>query len=260
MIGRRDGTTLVELLVVLAILVPIWGAATGLALHAARAATRASGVATAEATLATAATILRAELAEAPAGALLALEPGRVRLHAMRSTARWCLADSSGLVVRTTPEDWGASRLPVPGRDSVWLDTTGIPASGPAGALRLGLVASPTPSVCPDGLPGLLLPVTGLALLPAGVAIAPVVRTGEVIELSGYLSGGETWLGLRHLGTGELVQPVAGPFATGTLRFEGQDPSGAPASSLGAVATIRIHLETPAPFSIVRDVRVVLQP
>lgn len=256
MIARRAGTTLVELLVVLALLIPIWGAAIGLAVHAAGAAVRADGIAAAEATLATAAAIARTELAEMPAGGLLALATDRVRFHATRATGRWCHADSTGLVARGEPDIWGASRLPVPGRDSLWLDTMRV--AGATGSWRLSISGVPVPVPCPDTRPGLLLPVTGLEALPAGVVIGPVARTAEVLELAAYLSGGETWLGLRHLGTGELVQPLAGPFAPGGLRFSGLDAAGLPVADLGSVAAIAIHLETAAPHPMTREVRVAL--
>ena len=252
---RRAGFTLVELLVVLALLIPLWAAAMGLAAHATRAGARAAGLAAAEEVLASAAAALGAELGEAPGNGLLELTPDRVRFHSPRATGRWCLIDSAGIVLPTAAADWGASRLPVPGRDSVWLDTLSVAASGP---VRLRLSGSPVGEPCPDGRAGLRLPVAGLASFAPGVRVGPVVRTGEVMEVSGYLSGGETWLGLRHVGTGETVQPVAGPFATGGVWFEGLDRNGVPTLDPAAVAGLRIRLETAPPLRLTREVWLVL--
>lgn len=254
---RRDGFTLIEMLVVLVLLLPLWAGAMGLAVAATQAAVRAAGQAAAEEAVATSVAILDAELGDLAAGELLLVEPIRLRLHAARGAGRWCRADSAGVVVSDT--DWAASRTPVAGRDSLWLEWVSDDSAGGRRPIRLGLVSAPAPEQCAAGIPGLRLPAALIAALPTATELGPLVRTTEVIELAAYTSGGETWLGIRHLGTGEAIQPAAGPFVANGVRFEGLDAVGTTTSDPGAVRAVRVRLRTAGPILIEREVIIALR-
>lgn len=254
----REGFTFAELLVVLVLMIPLWTAATSLAANATRAATRASHLATAESAVAQAAAILAAELGDVGAGQdIMLVEPTRIRLHAARGVGPWCRADSAGVVVASV--DWAASRLPVPGRDSLALERVANDSSGWRETLRLPLSGPPVAEPCAVGTPGLRLPADLTPLFFPGLRPGPLVRTTEVIELSAYTSGGDTWLGIRHLGIPETVQPAVGPFDSGGLRFEGLDAMGTPTADPALVRAVRVRFRTPGLPAVEREVTVGLR-
>jgi prepilin-type N-terminal cleavage/methylation domain-containing protein len=165
----REGFTLVEMLMVVVLLVPLWSIAIGLATASARAAARASALASGESAVGQATAILAAELGDVAAGAgVLLIEPDLIRIHASRGVGRWCLADTAGVVIATA--EWAASRVPVAGRDSVVMERVATDSSGWRELLRLGLTGAPASEECAPGVPGLRLPVNAGARLPAGAA------------------------------------------------------------------------------------------
>lgn len=250
---RRDGFTLAELLVVLVLLVPLGTLATGLATTTSRAAARSATLAAAEAALQHAAAIVTAELAGAILGGdLLLVEPARIRLHAARGAGVICRADSAGVVV--TRSSWAATRLPVAGRDSLLLERVATDSSGVREAIRLPLAGPPADEPCVAAVPGLRLPADLAGVTLPGFAWGPLARTDEVIEIALYTSDGARWFGIRHLGLGTPIEPVAGPFAAGGVRFTGLDGAGNPTADPAAVRALRIRFETPAPARLVREV------
>lgn len=250
--AARGGYALPELLVVLGGLVPLVAAALSLVLHATRAAASATVLAAAEAALSDAAQVLEAELAPlSPGRDLLSLTATGVRFRAARGTGTWCRLDSLGIVV-PSPGAWAASRAPQPGRDSIELELVAPAGSPPRWRWRGALLADPQPAGCgPAGGAGLLLP-TPLAL-PPGVVAGPLLRTDEVVELRAYLSGGRTWLGLDQPATGAGIEPLAGPFAAGGIRFEGLRGDGTPAANPAEVRAVLVRLVTGGPHPVRRD-------
>lgn len=235
----RLGFSLVELVIVLGLLVPVVVVATSLAVHAAQEARLAAERMIAEAALETAATVLEAEIAPlVPGDGLLALSSVRLRYRARRAAGRWCLADSAGLVVPVAGR-WAASRVPVPGRDSVLLRLPDSLAASGVRLLRLGLAAALIPDACPGGGAGLRLPLAGV---PASVPLGDLVETEEVVELGAYTSGGQLWIGLIHLGTAAAIEPVAGPFGGGGVTFTGLDSTGATTLVPAMVSAVRAEL------------------
>lgn len=254
----RQGFTLVELLVVVLLLVPLWTAATALAVTTSRAAARAAALASAEAAVAQAAATLAAELTEIrPDRDLLLLEPARVRFQASRGTGLICRADSAGVVV---PESsWAATRQPVPGRDVLELDRVAPDSAGFRETLQWPLIATPAAEPCSAFQPGLRLPADLTAATLPGFTWGPLARTNEVIELAAYTSLGQRWLGIRHLSLGTPIEPLAGPFAPDGVTFTGLDGTGNPAPEPAAVRLIRVRLATPGPTPVTREVEVGLR-
>lgn len=249
----RDGFTLIEMLMAVTLLVPLWSIAIGLATASSRAAARAGTLANAESAIAHATAIVVSELGDAQAGqGLLLLEPARIRFHAARGVGIGCRTDSAGVVV--TAAGWAASRMPVPGRDSLVVERVALDSSGWRETLRLALTSAPFSQECSPGLPGLRLPADLTPILLPGLQSGPLVRTSEVIELVAYLSGGETWLGIRHLGLGTPVEPVAGPFAPGGVQFTGLDATGGVTTDPAQVRAVRVRFVTTGQPSVEREV------
>lgn len=243
----RAGATLVELVVGVTLAVPVVVAATALAIHAQRTALRISSASDAEAALDGAAHLLEAELAPLAAGdGLLAWSPGLLRYRAHRAAGSWCAGDSLGVVV-PDPGPWAASRLPVAGRDTLVIDAPDSTRPGGFRRTRHSLAGPPSPQACPGGGPGFRLPMAP-GPVPSAVAF---LLTEEIVELVGYVSGGQTWLGLRQIAAGAAVDPVAGPFAPGGVRFETVDSSGIAGVPAAHAAGVRIQL-VPADTTVPR--------
>jgi len=251
------GFALIELLVAATLLVPLSLLATELSLHALRGLAVTRGTAQQEAALSTAAAVLEAELASlAPGDGLLAIAPTRIRFRASRAAGRWCFLDTTGIVMPAGPGPWAASRLPVPGRDSVVLEVRDSLLPSGSRRARISMTGPPVASSCPGGVPGTRLPIQPGAAL---VAISRLAQTEEVVELAAYVSAGETWLGVLHLGLGTPIEPVAGPFDAAGIRFEGIDSLGASSVVPHLVRLIRVHLVPTGPSPSPRTVDVPLR-
>ena len=251
----RWGFTLVELMVVVVLLVPVALVATTLAVQAAREATAAGMIAGAEQSQETAAALLEAELASLTAGdGVLAISTTAVRYRARRAVGRWCLADSVGLVVPLAGGMWAASRLPVPGRDSVVLSVTDSVLG--ARPLRLSLLQPPYAAACPGGTAGLRLLLDSV---PVARLAGDLVQTEEVMEVASYSSASQLWIGLLHLGLGTPIEPVAGPFGPTGVVFHGFDASGVATTIPGRVVLIRIDLGAASPLVRIRRLLVGLR-
>jgi hypothetical protein len=249
---RRDGFTLAELLLVIVLLVPLWTLATGLATTTSRAAARSVAFAAAESSLQHAAAIVTAELTSASPGRdLLLVEPARIRLHAARGSGVICRADSAGVVVSRS--SWAATRLPVPGRDSLLVERIATDSSGVREKQRLPLAGPAADEPCAAAVPGLRIPADLASVTLSGFTWGPLARTDEVIEIALYTSDGLRWLGIRHLGLGTPIEPVAGPFAAGGVRFTGLDGAANPTADPAAVRALRVRFETAAPARLVRE-------
>jgi len=179
--------------------------------------------------LRTAAQVLHFELGSLDPGAgdLVTANPDRMTYRVVRGTGIGCGAATDGIVVRTGT--WRSLRLPAPGRDSLLLLEAG------AGWRILPLAGPIRSATCPDGSPGLVFPTSAP---PPGDSMT-VVRTFEIMELRHYLSGADSWLGLRSVSAGELIQPVSGPFRASPAPFSYFDASGAATSDPRQIRRVR---------------------
>lgn len=251
------GFTLVELLVAAVLLAPVVTMAAALVTYTLRGAARAAVLADQEAALDHAALVLEVELGPlVPGDGLLAVTPASVRFRATRAAGRWCQRDTAGLIVPAPAATWAASRMPVAGRDSVVLELPDSTTAGGYRRVRFGLLSGAIPTTCPGGIAGLHLAV---GTLPPSAAPSELFQTEEVVELAAYVSGGQTWLGLRHVGLGTPIEPLAGPFAAAGVTFDALDPSGTPTLIPAAATSILVRLVLPGTPPRVRVVQVPLR-
>jgi hypothetical protein len=189
-------------------------------------------------TLAATGQLVRAELANLSPreGDIATPAPDGLAYRAVRGNGVWCGVAVDGGVARTA--SWRSLRLPAAGRDTIlWL------SRGPGDTLRwqgAALTGPARAAPCGDGAAGLALPI-GRPMDTNGLINAPV-RLVEVMELRAYISGGETWLGLRSVSAGEAIQPAAGPFAAGGVRFRHLNVAGADAGAPAEIARIEVRL------------------
>jgi hypothetical protein len=164
--------------------------------------------------------------------------PDRFVTRTTRGSGALCAATSVAFTARSTPGWWSALRNPVPGRDSLLVERLSSPSRWEA----IALSAVPRPGTCPDGSAGLVLPVIADSAALAGVGPGSPVRVFEEMELRLYTSSGAAWVGLRSLGTGEAVQPLAGPFTSAGLRLEYRSLGGMPVVDPAEVASVLLQV------------------
>jgi prepilin-type N-terminal cleavage/methylation domain-containing protein len=182
---------------------------------------------------------------------LLAIAPGAVTYLAARGGGRVCgvVAGAPGQVV-VDAASWASPRAPR-ATDSLLAFAEGDPLTTADDAwLHLGVVSSAAAS-CPGGQAGIALragvpPPLDPAVMARVTPGAPA-RLTEVMELRYYRSGGKAWLGMRAVGTGEVIQPVAGPLADSAAGARGltltwRDAAGNPTADPASVRTVDIAL------------------
>jgi prepilin-type N-terminal cleavage/methylation domain-containing protein len=268
MIARR-GFTLIELVVALVVALLAAGVTHGLLLSGQRHARAGSERAALYDNVRTAAHVIAGEIGplgydelspEAAAalgypagirGDLLAMDARSVTYLAGRGHGTVCAVGLSPAEIRVEQSGWTSARAPK-ATDSLLAFAEGDPAASVDNAwLHLGVLASAA-GVCPDGgaaivlrvaVPPPLDPVTALGRVSAGA----VVQLAEVMQLRYYESGGEWWLGLRSVASGEAITPVAGPLADSTASVQGLtlswlDAAGAPTLLPDAVRAVDVAL------------------
>jgi hypothetical protein len=220
---NRRGVSLVEA-VVAAVLtaVLVVSALAGLALLQ-RAVSRFTGRALSDQSLRGTAQLLRSELRDLSpaAGELLSFGAGSIIYRAVRGSGRACGSSSGRILV--SADSWSPLRQPVAGRDSLVL--LGQPRDTELVVAAAGPVSA---AVCPDGVASVALPYAVQVPDPVpGAAFQAPVLLSEVMEIRGYESGGQWWVGVRSLSAGETIQPAYGPIAPGGFSVIGLDSAGA---------------------------------
>jgi hypothetical protein len=167
---------------------------------------------------------------------LLAAGPTGFTVRVTRAAGVVCDTAAGRLTVRFGAAWWSAVRSPVPGRDSLLVATP-----GDTGWQGFALQSAPASLLCPDGGPGLALPVGAASL--ARVAPGSPLRVVEPVELRSYSSPPDDWLGQRLVATTQPVQPLAGPLGPGGVRFAFETVLGATAAVPDQAAAVRVLLE-----------------
>jgi hypothetical protein len=116
--------------------------------------------------------------------------------------------------VTVSRDAWIGERLPDPARDRA-LVHDGRHDGGwhPRGIVSVSVAN------CPDGSPGIRV------ALSADVASAALLRVDEMLRLRQYQSGGADWIGLQSVSGGGVIQPLAGPVASGDFLLTRHGPS-----------------------------------
>lgn len=188
---------------------------------------------------------LAAELAQvgrdSAAEDLLRIAPDSMSYRGMRGAGIACHVDATGVEI---PVDrLRSTRSPQPGRDSLLL-YVGVDSLQIAHDDWLVLPLLAVGSATCAGTPAVRLATvidtnqTPLGSLPA----LPPVRVFEVMQARLYPSLGAWWLGARSESGGETIQPVAGPFMSGTAPFTYLDSLQRPTLVTGDVGSIQVEL------------------
>jgi prepilin-type N-terminal cleavage/methylation domain-containing protein len=228
--GPPRGTTLLELLVALALLVVVASAALGLLAAMSRTVQRQRGAAGVAGTVRAAAAIVPSELRGLASADLVAIAPDSITYRATRLLGVVCSATASEVRLRAGA-DWSFGwRAPVPGRDTLLLFIDRDPTTDGDD----GWTAAPIRAVGASSCGGFAATAIATQLdsaALAGLAIGGPARVVEVMQLKLYLSGGSWWLGARSVSAGETVQPVVGPLAAGGLALAALDSAGSATAS-----------------------------
>ncbi|MEO7987713.1 MAG: prepilin-type N-terminal cleavage/methylation domain-containing protein [Gemmatimonadales bacterium] len=182
---------------------------------------------------------LSSGLTSAPSGSpdLLVMLPGRLEYKAMRGIGFTCSAPAAGELRLQRPTVLG---LRQPQKDdSVTAHVEGNPATAADDAWVHAVITGVGTGVCDDGGPAVVLQVTYAGVegtaAPGKMSLGGPIRYFEVMELRYYKSGGKSWLGLRSVSAGGVIEPMLGPLADSTagvrgLTFSYLDRNGAPAT------------------------------
>ena len=155
--------------------------------------------------------------ASAASSDILLGQPGRIRYRAMRGLGFTCLAPASAELRLRTATYQGA-RQPEGGVDSVSLFVEGEASVSDDDAWIRAAVTGMSNGSCADGAAALALTLAHPDAALAGsalprVAVGGPVRIFEVMEIQYYRSEGRSWLGMRSVSRGEIIQPLIGPLA-----------------------------------------------
>ena len=151
---------------------------------------------------------------------LLVMQPGRLEYKAMRGMGFTCTLPGSGQL-RLRRGTLLGLRQPEAG-DSITAHVEGDPTTGADDAWVHAAVTAVGSGACDDGGPALALTVAFAndAAASRMVAGGPV-RFFEVMEIRYYQSGGKSWLGLRSVSAGGVIEPMLGPLADSTAAQRG---------------------------------------
>lgn len=193
-----------------------------------------------------------AALGQLPNSDLLLAQPGRVQYRAFRGFGVTCAPPSSARLVLRRALYYGV-RDPVVD-DSAAIFVEGSAATGADDAWVRAKIAGVAAAACTDGSAALAVDLAWPAL-PVGLGAATAgamvqggpVRVFEVMEMQYYTSGGKSWLGMKSLSAGGVIEPVAGPLADSTrgqrgMTLEYLDRNDAATATLAAVRAIRLSL------------------
>lgn len=181
---------------------------------------------------------------------LLLAEPGRVRYRAMRGFGVTCAAPTAARLTLRRTLFYGL-RDPQAG-DSLALFVEGDPALGSDDGWVRAKAVAVTTGTCDDGTAALEVssawPDAGVAgAAVAGLIIGGPVRIFEAMEMRYYASGGGSWLGMRSLNAGGVIEPLVGPLADSSSGQRGMtlaylDKNDAPTAAADQVRAIALTL------------------
>jgi hypothetical protein len=221
-LAPRRGFSLPDLLIGLVLLGAVATLAVRSALVAGRVLRGAQGRAALESAFGTVANYLADDWRDLGRGDLLQAGDDSVRYRGFRSAGLACRVTATDVLVRS--DGFSRTRAPEPGRDSLLVlvpgDSGAVWLAGPITAVTLGQCAGVSALGLRTALDANRLPSGGISSLTP-------VRTFEVMQARFYRSLGAWWLGVRSASTGEVIQPLAGPFEPVRSGFRFLDSAGA---------------------------------
>jgi hypothetical protein len=237
---KRPGFSLPDLLIGLVLFGLIGTMAVRYLLHTTQLAQRARERALFHTAAEAAVAFLRAELTDIGGRPgdpdLLVATPESLNYRATRGLGMACALAPGALILQPSA-DPGLLRSVEPGRDQVQLLVPGdsdrqwhtMPITAVAGSSCGGMAALRLSAPADSFLPG-----------PSAGARWPA-RLHEAMQVRWYRSLGHLWFGVRSLGAGEPIQPMAGPFQRGVFRY--LDRLDQPTSDPAQVRVIEIELQ-----------------
>jgi len=217
--SSRRGFTLVEIMLAMVIMLVVSAALYQLLVATQRVAGAQAERLGLQANVRGAALVVRSELAElgtsgegATDSDIISIAPSAISYRASRGFGYACQA-VSGSQIRIGRNHFTGHRDPQAGRDSVWVYVEGSAAQADSGWIPLGIASISTAAPCTGSAePGIT--ITTSTPSPSGAFPAGTpVRIYERVELALYQSEGLSWLGMKSVSAGEVIQPLFGPLA-----------------------------------------------
>ncbi len=144
--------------------------------------------------------------------------------------------------VRLVSASFTGLRALAAGRDSLFLFVDGDPDRADDDRWA-ALPVSRTGSGTCGTAPAIVVETALMGLDPARVVVGGPVRSFEVMQVKRYAQGGQHWLGLRSVTSGESIQPLIGPLAPDGLRLRYLDGMGAETGDPSRVRLVEIAVE-----------------
>jgi prepilin-type N-terminal cleavage/methylation domain-containing protein len=247
-VRRREGFTLVEITVALALTLIVTGAVYRLLLASQRLARAQASQVSLQTNVRTGSIVALNELRElgtVTGGSpdqndVISIGASRMTYRAARGIGFLCQPAGANRL-RIARGGFSGYRDPQPTRDMAYFFSEGNPDTDADDSwLAFAISDVATGSACPGTMgPGITLTTSGTP--PPDAPPGTPVRIYEMMELRSYQSEGRWWLGARSIGAGEAIQPVAGPLAEPDgLRLEYLNAAGAQTTDPTAVKGIRI--------------------
>jgi type II secretory pathway pseudopilin PulG len=246
---RRQGFTLIELMIATVTMVLVLGSIYQTVLVTQRAARRQGEQLALQSSVRGAVLVVLNELRELSTtegesrqqNDILSIGPSAIAYRAMRGTGFTCTPSTSDQL-RMRRSGFSGFRDPQAGRDSLLLYADSAGSGAEPGWISLPIARVSTSTACPGSAPGITLTTSPTAWLTGKAAGLPV-RIYEPMELRLYQSEGKSWLGARSIGRGEVIQPLFGPLSSQDgFRLTYRDHAGRPTATPTAVRSIAVSV------------------
>lgn len=246
---NRKGYTLIELMVALVVLLLVTGSLYKLLVSTQRLSRAQAERVDLQSNVRTASVVIPAELRELNTvvggtvlqNDIISMNATTIRYRAMRGIGYICQTPTTG-EIRVLASTWSGLRNPVAVRDAGYVfydldDTKSIDDSW----LPITITNVNTASTC-GGVAAYSLTIAPTVAQLPGIPLLTPVKLYEVMELSLYTSGGQSWLGAQSISGGELApQPLLGPLVGGSgLSLAYLDNSNVATTNVNNVKSIQL--------------------
>jgi len=240
--ASRRGSSLVELVVALSGLLILAALVSGVIITQLRVALTQEARFGLGNGLRTGVTFLKAEwrgitpVASDSTGDLLSLASDGLTYRASRASAFACGGGENHLLLRAEP--WYGWRQLAADRDSLLVLTEGDTTTGADDRWVALPVTSLGSGSCAGASAIMVGTILDSALVQRDLRFDAPVIAFEIMQVRSYSQASETWLGVRSVSSGEVIQPLLGPLDASGLRLSYLDAHEAPTDAPGEVRTI----------------------